>query len=132
MIPTKQPSAIFCFFLFFSFFSLSARAQNHPPVYREVLIELPKLSTEKGLNTTVFSLIAMGGIKYEGYCEHMKCLLIKADENLYADNSSIMNKLKELTSSFVIKPSGTIKQVLSNCHDTAIVDNEPEPSYADK
>ncbi len=94
-------------------------AQNHLPVYRDVIIELPHLGAEKDLSTTVVSLLAAGGLTYEGYCEQMKCLLIRADMNVHPDNTAIMNKLKDAQLDFQIKPTGKIVQVLTACHDPA-------------
>ncbi len=128
-----KPSAILYFILVFNLCYLQAKAQTHLPVYREVIVELPAFSAGKSLNTTVFGLLALGGIKYEGYCEQMKCLLLSADQHTHPDNVLIMNKLKELTGSFVIKPSGKIHLVLSSCKDPVAVVQDPEPSgFPDK
>lgn len=133
MISSMRPSAILYFILVFNFCSLQVDAQSHPPVYREIIVELPVLSTGKNLNTTIFGLVALGGIKYEGYCEQMKCLLLSADQNIHPDNGLIMNKLKELAGSFIIKPTGKIHQVLSSCKDPVAAVQDPEPSgFPDK
>lgn len=105
----------------------STPAQVHAPVYRELIIELPELSADKDLNSIVISLGALNGIHYEGYCSQMKCLLLKVDENIHPANDAIMNKLKEKTSSFFIKPTGKIHQVLENCKDPILPNNDSEP-----
>ena len=108
------------------------KGQIHQPVYRELIIELPRMSAEKNLASTVFALVGMGGIQYEGYCSQMKCMLLKADQNVYGDDTSIMNKLKELQLDFIIKPTGKISQVIASCKDPLILNDEQENLYPDK
>jgi|GEM_PF-3550410 len=99
------------------FYCSVSTAQTHPPVYREVIIQLPHLSADKNLDQAVVSLLSLGGIKYEGFCSQLKCLLLNADENIHPDNTAIMNLLKAMNADFVIKPTGKIHQVQESCKD---------------
>jgi len=109
-------STVFIFVLWVG----SANAQSHAPDYYDLIVELPNLSPEKELTVLVASLTALGGIKYEGYCNHMKCLLLKVDRNIHTGDAAIMNKLKENSTLFFIKSTGKISQVLENCRDVKV------------
>lgn len=131
MIPLKSKATVFYFLIIAVFGFSNARAQIHMPVYRELIVELPNLNFHKSLNSTVFPVVSLGGIKYEGICIQMKCLLLRVDENIHADNSAIMNKLKDLNVAFVIKPTGKIWQVKEQCQDPVSNSQEPVDSYTD-
>lgn len=131
MIPLKSKVTVLYFFLVVVLGFFNVRAQTHLPVYRELIVELPNLNFDKSLNSTVFPVISLGGIKYEGICVQMKCLLLRVDENIHADNSAIMNKLKDLNVLFVIKQTGKIWQVKEQCKDPVYNSQEPVNSYTD-
>ena len=120
------------YFLFFSLCFIQTKAQSHEPHFRELIVELPALSSEKSLSNTVFGLVSMGGIRYEGYCEQMKCLMLTIDENTYTNDLLIMNKIKEFNTSFNIKPTGKIYLVKEACKDPTLLNTEQTANILDK
>ncbi len=132
MILLYRRSACFYFVIFLAGIFSPASGQSHVSSYRELLIEVPQMNAEKSLPGTVTNLVALGGIHYIGYCDQMKCLLLKADESVHANNVQIMNKLKDLNIPFLIKPTGKISQVLAACKDPVQESSGNELTYPDK
>lgn len=118
--------------MFFCISVSGTYAQSHAPNFHELIIELPVINAEKSLNSVVFGLVGMGGIRYEGYCSQMKCIMLSVDENIYPDEKEIMITLKELNTPFIIKPTGKIALVKEACKDPIVFDPEPLNNYQDK
>ena len=110
-------------------FLSDSKAQLHEPVFREVILELPSINADKTLHDVLFGLVAMGGIRYEGYCDQMKCLMLNVNQDIYLDNTAIMTTLKTFNTPFFIKPTGKIYLIKQVCKDPLIINPEPTADH---
>ena len=130
MICLNKKITAFYFLIFTLCYQLSS-AQIHEPDFREVVLELPLINSDKTLHDALLGLVAMGGIHYEGYCEQMKCLMLTVNQDIYPDNLAILNTLKTLNTPVFIKPSGKIYMIKQACKDPIILNYESTADHLD-
>lgn len=103
--------------LFFFLSGISTLKAQAPPVFQELILQIPSIDEDRSLPQLKADLLALGGIQYINYCNSLKCVMLKIDRNLHPNDQAVHHFFEVKLIPYHIKTGASISQVLSKCTD---------------
>lgn len=103
--------------LFFFLTAISTLSAQAPPVFQELILQVPSVDESRSLPQLKTDLLALGGIQFINYCNSLKCIMLKIDRNIHPNDQVVHHMFEVKLIPYHIKTGATISQILSKCTD---------------
>lgn len=102
------------------FYAQSLNAQTTNAKYRELIVQVPGIGSQRGFPEIRGKLINIPGVHVIAFCESQHLILIRIDKKKLADNKPVLEAISHLEFKFYLKKDATIAKAMDACKDKSM------------
>jgi len=102
------------------FYAQSLNAQTTNANYRELIVQVPGIGSNRGFPEIRGKLINIPGVHVIAFCESQHLIMLKIDKKKQADNKPVFAAINQLEFKFYVKEGASIAKAMDACKDRSM------------